>query len=540
MPSFKPENRFWAIGVFLLIVIFLACCSREPYSLVIKNGLVVNGTGKKPFVADVAVKGDRIAKVGRLKNPKALETVDATRMVVAPGFIDVHTHADRRVAEVPTADNYLRQGVTTIIGGNCGSHPFPLSELFARLEKQGIAINFGCLVGHNTIREKVMGMKMEEPTPEEMAEMKRLIEEEMKAGALGFSTGLSYLPGTYSRTEEIVELAGVAARFGGLYASHIRDQGKKITEAIEEAIEVGRRNRMTVQISHIKLADEAVWNKLSLITKPVENARKEGLKVFCDLYPYSATSSGFTSSFPSWAFEGGREKFLERLKDPEIYRQIKDHIIERRLLPSLGLNRLGLILISRCRLHPEYEGKSLEEILQMKGINPTPEAAADLIIEIEKEGGAQGIFFQMDDSDVMKLYKLPYVMVGSDGEIQVYGQGVPHPRSYGTFPRVIYYYTARKKLVTLEETIRKMTSLPAKVFNLEDRGVLKPGKYADITVYDPEEYRDLADYRKPHQYPQGLILVVVNGKVVYRDGQIQPLFPGKVLKGKAATSGKKP
>lgn len=535
----RLNNIFLITVVIFLTISFLACSSREPYSLVIKNGLIVNGTGKKPFVSDVAIRGDRVVKVGRLKDAKALETVDASGMVVAPGFIDVHTHADRRIGDVPTADNYLLQGVTTVIGGNCGSHPFPLSELFARLEKQGIAINFGCLVGHNTIREKVMGMKTEDPTPEEMAEMKRLIEEEMKAGGLGFSTGLAYLPGTYSKTEEIVELASVAARFGGVYASHLRDQGKKITEAIEEAIEVGRRNRMTVEISHIKLADEAVWNKLTLITKPVEKARKEGLKVFCDLYPYDATSSGFTSSFPSWSFEGGREKFLERLKDPAVYNQIKNHIIERRLTSPRGFNRLQAIIISRCRLHPEYEGKNLEEILEMKGIKPTAEAAADLIIEIEKEGGAQGIFFQMDDADVMKLYKLPYVMVGSDGEIQVYGQGSPHPRSYGTFPRVIFYYSGRKKLVSLEETIKKMTSLPARVFNLKDRGVLKPGKYADITVYDSNNYRDFADYRNPHQYPSGLLLVVVNGKVVYREGKIQSLFPGRVLKGKAATFRKK-
>jgi N-acyl-D-amino-acid deacylase len=477
-----------------LILNFVSCSPRKSYSLLIKNGLIIDGTGKKAFQADLAIQGERIAKIGHLSKARAQRVIDASGLVVTPGFIDVHTHGDRGLLRVPSADNYIRQGVTTIIGGNCGGHPFPLSELFEQLEKTGIALNFGCLVGHNTIREKVMGLKMEKPTEEEMAEMKRLIEQEMRAGALGFSTGLAYLPGTYSQTEEIVELASVAARYGGIYASHIRDQGRKITEAIEEAIEVGRRNRMKVQISHLKLADEAVWNEVNRISGPVEKARREGIEVYCDLYPYTATSSGFTSSFPSWVFEGGEEKFRERLQDSEIYQKVKDFIIERRLRSERGINRLQAILIARCRQHPEYEGKNLEQILRMKGKEPTIEAAADLIIEIEKEGGAQGIFFQMDEADVAELMKLPYVMIGSDGEIQVLGQGFPHPRSYGTFPRVIGLYCREKKTISLEQAIEKMTSLPAAAFELEKRGSLKEGYFADITVFDPEKFRDEATF----------------------------------------------
>ncbi len=357
--SLKKTWRLIINSIFLggFVLSLLHCAPREPYSLVIKNGLLIDGTGKKAFQADLAIQGEWIVKIGRLPKVKAQQEIDARGLMVAPGFVDVHTHGDRGLLRVPGADNYIRQGVTTIIGGNCGSHPFPLRDLFEQLEKTGIALNFGCLVGHNTIREKVMGMKMEEPSAEEMAEMKRLIEQEMQAGGLGFSTGLSYLPGTYSKTEEIVELASVAARYGGVYASHIRDQGKKIAEAIEEAIEVGRRNRMKVQISHIKLADEDVWNKINLIAGPVARARSEGVKVYCDLYPYIATSSGFTSSFPSWVFEGGEEKFKERLASPEIYQKVKEYIIERRLKSSRGINRLQGIFIARCRNHPEYEGK---------------------------------------------------------------------------------------------------------------------------------------------------------------------------------------
>jgi N-acyl-D-amino-acid deacylase len=522
-----------------LILNFVSCSPRKSYSLLIKNGLIIDGTGKKAFQADLAIQGERIAKIGHLSKARAQRVIDASGLVVTPGFIDVHTHGDRGLLRVPSADNYIRQGVTTIIGGNCGGHPFPLSELFEQLEKTGIALNFGCLVGHNTIREKVMGLKMEKPTEEEMAEMKRLIEQEMRAGALGFSTGLAYLPGTYSQTEEIVELASVAARYGGIYASHIRDQGRKIAEAIEEAIEVGRRNRMKVQISHIKLADEAVWNEVNRISGPVEKARREGIEVYCDLYPYTATSSGFTSSFPSWVFEGGEEKFRERLQDSEIYQKIKDFIIERRLRSERGINRLQAILIARCRQHPEYEGKNLEQILRMKGKEPTIKAAADLIIEIEKEGGAQGIFFQMDEADVAELMKLPYVMIGSDGEIQVLGQGFPHPRSYGTFPRVIALYCREKKTISLEQAIEKMTSLPAAAFELEKRGSLKEGYFADITVFDPEKFRDEATYGEPHRYASGLHLVVVNGQIVFEQGEMKPVFPGKILRGKGAFSGRK-
>ncbi len=532
MPSSKSKPIIFLLSLFLVTIAFLSSnrCSSS-YSIIIRNGLIIEGTGKEAYIADLGIRGERIAKIGRISRGQAAEIVEAKGLVVAPGSIDVHTHGDREILNVPSANNYLLQGVTTIIGGNCGGHPYPLAELFGQIEKKGIAINFGCLAGHNTIREKVMGLKMEAPTDEEMAEMKRLLAEEMEAGALGFSTGLAYLPGTYSNTEEIVDLASVAARYGGLYASHIRDQGQKITEAIEEALEVGRRNRMPVQISHIKLADEAVWNQLTKITQPIEKARQEGVTVFCDQYPYTATSSGFTSSFPSWCFEGGRDKFRERLASPSTYQEIKNYVIQRRLVSSRGINRLQAILIARCRAHPEYNGKNLEQILMMKGLEPTVEAAADLLIEIEKEGGAQGIFFQMDESDVAELMKLPYVMIGSDGEIQVYGQGFPHPRSYGTFPRVISHYAQEQKIITLEQAIQKMTSLPAQAFNLKDRGVLKPGKFADITIFDAALFKDKATYEQPHQYPSGLFMVVVNGKIVVRQGEIEPVFPGKVLRG---------
>jgi len=512
-------------------------CGGQSYDLILKNGLIVDGTGDQAYAGDIAIIGNRIVKIGSLKESKAIETIDASGLVVTPGFIDVHTHCDRGIKRVPTVDNYILQGVTTVIGGNCGGHPFPLQEFFKDLEETGISINFGSLIGHNTIRREVMKFKMEAPTEEEMSQMKALIDKEMRAGGLGFSTGLSYLPGIYSKTEEIVELASAVSTYDGIYASHIRDQAQHITEAIEEAITIGEKNNLTVQISHIKLADDEVWGETERITKPVDDARARGVDVFLDQYPYTATSSGFTSSFPSWVFEGGRDRFLERIKDPEIYAKVKAYIIERRLTSTKGINKLEKIYIANSRNYRDYEGKNLQEILLAQGIAPTIDNGVDLIIDIEKNGGASCVFFQMDEKDVEDLMKLPYNMHASDGSVQEVGRGVPHPRNYGTFPKVISYYVREKGVISLEEAIRKMTSLPAQVFKLKDRGLLKEGMYADICVFDLENFKDKATFEEPHQYSQGLSYVIVNGKIAIQDYKHTQNRSGIILYGGGKAQG---
>ncbi len=512
-------------------------CGGQSYDLVIKNGLIVDGTGNQAYAGDIAIQGSRILKIGSLKGIRAMETIDASGLVVAPGFIDIHTHCDRGIERVPTVDNYILQGVTTVIGGNCGGHRFPLAKLYKDLEETGISINFGSLVGHNTIRREVMKFRMETPTEEEMAQMKALIDQEMRSGGLGFSTGLSYLPGIYSKTEEIVELASVVSPFDGIYASHIRDQAQHITEAIEEAIEIGEKNNLTVQISHIKLADDEVWGETERITKPVEEARARGVAVFLDQYPYTATSSGFTSSFPSWVFEGGRDQFLERIKDPEIYAKVRAYIIDRRLKSTKGINKLETIYIANSRNYKDYEGKNLHDILLAQGKEPTIKNGADLIIEIETGGGASCVFFQMDEKDVEDLMKLSYNMFASDGSVQELGRGVPHPRNYGTFPRVISYYVLEKNILSLEEAVRKMTSLPAQTFNLKDRGLLKKGMYADICVFDLEDFKDKATFAEPHQYSQGLAYVIVNGKIAIQNYEHTHIRSGMILYGAGITQG---
>jgi N-acyl-D-amino-acid deacylase len=533
----KTKPALFCLLTVVLLIIILSTCSRPAsYDLIIRDAQVLDGTGNPSFRADVGVRGQRIAAVGDLRGEKAGRFLEAQGLVVCPGFIDIHTHCDREIREMPGAENYLSQGVTTVIGGNCGSHPFPLRDLFLSLRKTGMGLNLGMLVGHNTIRQKVMGFDMRPPSREEMDRLKRLVEQEMRAGALGLSTGLSYLPGIYADTEELVELASVAARWGGIYATHLRDQGQKIREAIEEAILIGERAGLPVQISHIKLADEAVWNRLELVREPVEAARRRGVEVSLDLYPYTATSSGFTSSFPAWVFEGGVQKFQERIKDADVYRRVREHIVRRRLTSVRGLNPLRTIFIAQCRRFPGYEGRSLDAVLQERGWPCNVESAADLIIDLEKNGGASGIFFQMDEADVESFLGMPWVIIGSDGALQKMGRGQPHPRSYGTFPRVIDRYVRDKGVIFLAEAIRKMTSYPAQVLRFQERGLIRTGLAADLVVFDPQTFADTATYENPHSFSRGLIVVLVNGQVVWENGRPTGRRPGAILYGRGSKS----
>lgn len=522
--------------VFLLAGMISSCgVSEERYELAVINGMIIDGSGNPWFRADIGIGDQKIVAIKNKISPeKASKTIDASGLVVAPGFTDIHTHADRDLIEIPGCENYISQGVTTLIGGNCGGHDFPLDSLFQKIEEQGIACNFASLAGHNTIRREVMGMKMEEPEPEEMDRMKEVLREEMRTGAIGLSSGLSYLPGTYSKTEELVELASVVSEFGGFYASHIRNQGKRITEAIEEAIIIGEKNRIPVQISHIKLADEDVWNRLEMITSPVEAARARGVEVTLDQYPYTATSSGFTSSFPQDVFEGGQEKFLERLKDPEVYARIKQEVIKNRLTSNRGIDKLETIYIASSRKFPDYEGKNLKQILELREVPVNVESGADLIIDIVREGDASAVFFQMDEKDVEDLMRLPYVMIGSDGGLQLPGKGSPHPRSYGTFTKVLGEYVRERKVLTLEDAIRKMTSLPAQTMRIRDRGLIREGFWADLTIFKPAELKDTATFPSPHQYSQGIAYVLVNGQEVLEEGQFTGKKPGKIIKGQGS------
>lgn len=516
-----------------LVLIFISSFvkAKEKYDLIIKSGKILDGTDKEEYTGDIGIIGNRIVKIGKVPEEQGRQVINVSGLHVVPGFIDVHTHVDRKIASEPTVKNYLLQGVTTTVGGNCGGSEYPISELFTQLEEQGIAINFATYVGHNTIREQVMGEGDRAPTADEISQMQQLVKQEMEAGAIGFSTGLSYVPGRYSTTEEIIELVKMIAPFNGIYATHLRNQGEQIKEAIEEAIRIGREAGVTVDISHIKLAEETVWGKYHLITDPIENAQKQGMRVYMDQYPYTATSSGFTSSFPGWAVAGGHDSLLERLKGPEKCQQIKAAIIERRLTSERGIEKLRTIYVAYNENHHEYEGKNLTEILDILGREKTVSNGADLIIEMQKTDRPRGIFFQMADEDVAKLMQKQYNMIASDGKIEIPGVEVPHPRAYGTFPRVIAKYVRDEGVLSLPEAIRKMTSLPARAMGFEKRGVLKKSNYADIVIFDFEKIKDTATFEKPHQYPTGIHWVIVNGRIAAHDGEIVEKNGGRILYG---------
>lgn len=498
---------------------------EKSYDIIIKSGKIIDGTGAPWVHGDIGISDSRISTIGSIPSEYGVKVIDAKNLYVTPGFIDVHTHVDYEIETHLKVKNYLLQGVTTVVGGNCGSSYYPLQELFKKVESK-ISINFASFVGHNTIREEVMGNDDRAPDDKELNHMQKLVTQEMKTGAIGLSTGLSYIPGRYATREEIVELTKMIKPFHGVYATHMRNQGEHIKKAIDEAVYIGKKAKVSIQISHIKLANEKVWGKYHLIFDPIENAREAGVPVFVDQYPYTATSSGFGSSFPGWAVSGGPEKFAERIKDEEMYQKIKDILIKSRL-SSKYVNPLESIYISENENHPEYEGKNIAEILDLLELEKTISNGADLIIRMYAEDQPGGVFFQMDEKDVSTLMKPEYTMIGSDGGAYSPGEGVPHPRAYGTFVRVLSKYV-KGKVVSLPDAVRKMTSLPGLAMGFYQRGLIREGMYADIVIFDGN-VKDTATYKNPHQYPEGIHWVIVNGKVAVHDKKIINKNTGRIL-----------
>jgi len=492
------------------------------YDIVITGARVVTGDGSPAFLADVGIRGDRIAAIGPLRVPSGARLIRARGRVLSPGFIDIHTHAEDGLLEFPTADNYLLQGVTTLVGGNCGASPWPLSDLFERIEHGGSAVNFASFSGHNTLRARVMGRKTASPSSREMRLMREMLDRDMRAGAVGLSTGLTYFPGRHTALREIAALAEVIAPYDGVYATHMRSEGRDIALALEEAVRIGEKAGVRVQVSHLKLSGESVRGHPHLILERLEIARRRGVRVTADLYPYTASSTSFSTWFPHWT----RPVLRSRSKSTPAYRRLKIRLARAF---SGGLDRF---VVGSCPARPQLEGKNFADILTSRGTDPSAQNAAELLIDIQRRGRAQGIFFSMRESDVETLLRLDDVMVASDGEVVGWEEGHPHCRSYGTFPRILARFVREKKILSLEAAVRKMTALPARSLGLRDRGLIREGFRADLVLFDPLTIRDTATYARPHAYPEGIFWVMVNGRMAAENGRATGVLAGRVLRGR--------
>ena len=529
-------KRALLLAVFVLFAV--SAWAQPDYDLVITNGRIVDGSGNPWYVADVGIRDGRIVAIGRLCGTglqacPAKRVIDAKGLVVAPGFIDVHTHVESGILRVPTADNYLFDGVTSIITGNCGGSETDLAEWFAELREKRISINLGTLIGHNSVRRAVMGTENRDATSDEQARMEALVEQAMRDGAVGFSTGLIYIPGTYSKTPEVIALAHAAAKYNGLYASHMRNEETRIYAAIEEAIAVGRDAGMPVEISHFKLSSKRMWDKSDRIIAMVEKARAEGIDVNVDQYPYTASSTNLGVLLPSWSLAGGLDEFRKRVADPATRKKIIQEA-KNDVRTDAGFKRLDYAVVAGCSWDRSLEGKSIAQINKEKGRKGKLEAELETVIEMVEKGGAQMVYHKINERDVERILRFPYSMVASDGGVREFGVGVPHPRSYGTNARVLGRYVRERNVLRLEEAIRKMTSFPAQRFRLVDRGLIRPGMWADIVVFDEKTVADVATFNKPHAYSEGFAYVLVNGEVVIEGGKHTGARPGQILLGPGA------
>ena len=521
--------------VFVLSLISYGDEKKIPaaeFNLLISHGKIIDGSGNPWFEGDIGIRDGRIAEIGRIDSSRAARTIEAKGLVVAPGYIDVHTHIESGITRQPVAENFLRMGVTSVVTGNCGGSELNLGEWFAELEKNGVSINIASLIGHNTVRRAGMNGDFDRPpVAEEMEKMRGFVEKGMRDGAVGLSTGLIYIPGTFAETGEIVELAKVAASLGGVYATHMRNEGLKIEDAIKEALEVGQQAGCPVEISHFKVSSRKRWGTSGTIIKLVEEARARGQQVTVDQYLYTASSTNLGARFPSWVFEGGREKSAERLQDPATRAQIKKEMIDDNR--KNGRKDFSFSVVANYRPKPEYNGKSITEITRLARGKTGAEEEAEQMVEMILAGGAQMVYHTMSEPDLELIFKQPFTMVASDaGVIDFNSPAVPHPRGAGNNARALGVYVREKRLVGLEEAIRKMTSLPAQTFKLWDRGLLRPGMAADLVVFDEKKVIDRASYQEPKQYPLGIDYVVVNGEVVIERGAHTGGKPGKVLRGR--------
>ncbi len=517
----------------LLVAVLLSGQSPDRYDIIIEGGRLLDGTGTPWYRADIGIRGDTIAAIGKLGNAEAKQRIQVNGRIVSPGFIDVHSHAGGNLDANPVLESHIRQGVTAVMEGPDGSGPCPVGPALDRIKTIHPSINFGYYSGHNTIRTKVIGLVNRQATPEELDRMKAMVRQDMIEGAFGLATGLFYVPGNYASTDEVIALARVVAPFGGIHISHIRDEAAKIADSVKETIRIGEEGGLPTQVSHHKIIGKSNWGASTETLRLIADARQRGVDVTIDQYPYTATNTGTAAMFPQWSLEGGAKALGERLNAPEARSRIKAEIVHR-LQEDRGAGDPKNVQFARCQFDPSLNGKTLADATRQHGLEPTIANAAETAIDIQLKGGCSAIYHAINEDDLVRIMQSPWTMIGSDGEAPIFGQAWPHPRAYGTFPRVLGRYVREKHVLTLEDAVRRMTSFPASRLKLLDRGILRPGMKADIVAFDPDRIIDRSEYASPHHYSEGVSLMIVNGTVVMTDSKLtgqrggRPLYgPGK-------------
>ena len=516
--------------LFILLLFPLATTAQQSAcDILIKNGKIIDGTGNNWFYGDIAVKDGKIIGIGRQLNFSSAKTIDATGLIVAPGFIDVHTHLEGDESNDPMAQSFIYDGVTTCITGNCGSSNTDIGKYLRWVDSLKLSINIATLIGHNDVRKAVMGRANRDATAAEQQLMDSLVDKAMKDGAVGLSTGLIYIPGTYSKTPEIVSLAKVAAKYNGVYATHMRDEGDSVTQAIEEALSIAREAKMPVEISHFKLSGQQNWGRSTETVALIKKAREEGIDVTIDQYPYTASSTSISTLIPDAILADGQDSIKSRLQRPEIKKYVISEMLRK--LKKRKLNHFNYAVVAYHKADTTYNGKSIEEINRMKGKKHKAKAEAETVIDIMINGGASAVFHGMGEEDVQRIMQYPFNMFASDASIRILNAGMPHPRGYGTNARVLGKYVREEKVISLEEAIRRMTSLPAQKFQLHDRGLLREGYAADIVIFNEKEVKDISTFEKPHAYSKGFHYVIVNGELTVDNEKHNGIRAGKALYG---------
>jgi N-acyl-D-amino-acid deacylase len=519
--------------LLLMIPALVGAQTVPSYDLILRGGRIVDGTASPWYRADIAITRDTIVRIAPSIAAPATRVIDVNGLVIAPGFIDIHTHARRGIFEVPTADNYIRQGVTTLIEGPDGGSPVPLGPFLEKVAATGISPNFASFIGQGSVRTEVMGPVDRPSTPDELERMRALVQQGMEDGALGLSSGLFYVPGTFTPTAEVVELARVAGRLGGIHISHMRNEAAGVLDSVKETIAIGEQGGLPTQVTHHKVVGKKYWGQSVQTLRLIDEARAQGVDATIDQYPYTASATSIGAALlPAWAQEGGRDATLKRLTDPATRAKIKAATTAI-IRDERGGGDPRNVVASSCEFDPSLAGKNLADITQGRGMPVTLDTAADTALWIVEQGGCQGIFHAINEEDLQRILVHPATMIGSDGEIPIFGRNHPHPRSYGTFVRVLGVYVREKKLLTLETAVQKMSAFPAQRLGLADRGVIREGLKADLVAFDPATIRDTATFEKPHSYAEGVTHVLVNGQVVFENGKMTDARPGRVLYGPA-------